>query len=480
MSPKTTLLGGVKRIHIIGIGGTLMGAFAAYLKRQGLFVTGSDQNVYPPMSDVLKEAGIELFHGYAADNILGQTTRPDLVVVGNVVQSTNQEVRAAVDGGYGCCSLPEAMELFFLEDTHNIVVAGTHGKTTTSSMIAHVLTSFGKRPSYFIGGVSNDLPFGFNVSDNSHMGGYFVLEGDEYDTSFWDKGPKFNHYLPNDVLLTSVEFDHADIFADLEAVKCAFRMLLTKIRGGRLVACHDYPAVRELVSGSTVDLITYGTEESSSARFKIANLRTENDKSVFDVIDSGKKVEQIKLCIAGRHNAANALASWIECTELGLDSARVVSALGEFSGVKRRQEVKAVVKGITVIDDFAHHPTAVRETLAALRQRYASARIIAVFEPRSATSRRKIFQQEYVKAFLSADAVFVSSPYDQSKIPDAERFSSRQLVENLVARGKQAASFQQVNDGVREVSNLARSGDVIVVLSNGGFGGFIEKIISKF
>lgn len=236
----------LRHVHIIGVCGTLMGAFAAYLKRRGLEVTGSDQNVYPPMSDVLEKAGVRLFNGYSANNLAQLGSRPDLVVIGNVIPASNPEASAAIEGGYAYSSLPEAMETLMLRETRNLVVAGTHGKTTTSSMLAHVLAKAGRDPSYFIGGVSHDLPFSFQVTSTSE-GQLFVLEGDEYDTAFWDKVPKFNHYLPNDVLLTSVEFDHADIYADLAAVVRAFEGLMDRIRpGGRLIACWDYATVREL------------------------------------------------------------------------------------------------------------------------------------------------------------------------------------------------------------------------------------------
>jgi UDP-N-acetylmuramate: L-alanyl-gamma-D-glutamyl-meso-diaminopimelate ligase len=257
----------LKHVHIIGVCGTLMGAFAAYLKRCGLDVTGSDQNVYPPMSDVLEKAGVRLFNGYSAENLSRLGSRPDLIVIGNVIPAVNPEARAAIDGGYTYSSLPEAMENLMLRESRNLVVAGTHGKTTTSCMLAHVLAKAGKAPSYFIGGVSQDLPFSFQVTE-AGPNPLFVLEGDEYDTAFWDKVPKFNHYLPNDVILTSVEFDHADIYADLPAVVRAFDGLMTRIRPeGRLIACWDYSTVRELAKKTTVPVISYGISRESGARF---------------------------------------------------------------------------------------------------------------------------------------------------------------------------------------------------------------------
>lgn len=481
-SQKLPSFDSLKHVHIIGVCGTLMGAFAAYLKRQGLEVTGSDQNVYPPMSDVLAKAGVRLFSGYRAENLSEMRVRPDLVVIGNVIQAINPEARAAIDGGYAYTSLPEAMEHLMLQKTRNLLAAGTHGKTTTSSMLAHVLNFCGEDPSYFIGGVPTDLPFSFNVT-RVDAGRPFVLEGDEYDTAFWDKVPKFNHYLPDDVILTSVEFDHADIYKDLDAVKSAFRGLVKRIRsGGRLIACTDYSAVVELIgeAAPAVKVMTYGREKSigGEEHYRVEGLKSVSGVLSFQVTLGGVLQESLELQMPGEHNALNALAVWIECRELGLDSAKIKQALGTFRGVKRRQEVRGEVRGVLVIDDFAHHPTAVRETLQALKAKYDGRRLVAVFEPRSATSRRKIFQEEYARAFGAAEAVFIATPYDQSKIPAADQFSTTQLVDDMRKRGSNASEFLKVDDGVQSVASAARAGDVVAVLSNGGFEGFIPKLLS--
>ncbi|HLD99646.1 MAG TPA: UDP-N-acetylmuramate--L-alanine ligase [Bdellovibrionota bacterium] len=467
----------IKRVHIIGVCGTLMGAFAAYLKRRGIEVSGSDQNVYPPMSDVLSEAGVHLYLGYKPENILEMKFRPDLVVIGNVIPRVNPEARAAIDGGYAYTSLPEAMEQLLLPLTRNLVVSGTHGKTTTSSMLAHVLVACGKDPSYFIGGVSKDLPFSFHVSDLAR-GKLFVLEGDEYDTAFWDKVPKFNHYLPDHAVLTSVEYDHADIYPDFASVIRAFEGLVSRIRpGGHLIACFDFPVIQELAAKAKVPVISYGTDPRSGARFTPGRFRMDGELTRFDVLDQGIARDEISLRIPGRHNVLNALAVWIECRELGLPRQDVVAGLASFQGVKRRQEVRGEVGGVTVIDDFAHHPTAVRETLRALRLKYSGRRLIAVFEPRSATSRRKIFQSEYGQAFQEADQIFISNPYDQSKIPADEQFSSEQLVEDLRRTGKTAILMDTVESGVLKCAAVCHAGDIVAVLSNGGFGGFIPKLL---
>ncbi len=484
-------LSSLKTVHIIGVGGTLMGAFASYLQRRGIRVSGSDQNVYPPMSDVLKAAGVQLFNGYKSENLQALAVRPDLVVIGNVIRADNPEARFAIDRGYVYTSLPEAMERLLLLKTRNLVVAGTHGKTTTSSLLAHVLTECRQDPSYFIGGVSQDLPqsfylsesgFGVERSGSERSRGYFVLEGDEYDTAFWDKVPKFNHYLPDDVILTSVEFDHADIYADLAAVVRAFEGLVARIRpGGRLISCSDYSTVQELALQAKVPVLSYGTRLDGSARFTAQNVKVIDGWTSFEIFDSenqrGGPVDELSLQISGTHNVLNALAVWIQTRELGLDQRAVSAAFRSFRGVKRRQEVRGEPQGVLVIDDFAHHPTAVRETLRGLRSKYPGRRLITVFEPRSATSRRKVFQKDYGEAFEVSDLVWISSPFDQSRIALEDQFSSQALVDDLIKSGKSANLFQSVDAGVSEVVKIARKGDLIAVLSNGGFDGFISKLL---
>lgn len=483
VTKKLPALNSLKKVHVIGVCGTLMAPFAAFLKRRGIEVTGSDENIYPPMSDVLKGAGIELFSGYQAENLLQMSSQPDLVIIGNVIRSVNPEARAAIDGGYAYTSLPEAMELLLLEKTRNLVVAGTHGKTTTSSLLAHTLASCEKDPSFFIGGVSLDLPFSFHVSSLT-SGSFFVLEGDEYDTAFWDKVPKFNHYLPDHVILTSVEFDHADIYADFNAVKNAFYGLLERIRkDGRLIACFDYPAVSELVRSANwsypIEVVSYGSVPECGARFTPGRIVTETDRTRFEILEHGIVVDELSISLSGKHNVLNALAVWIECQRLGLDPDQVRGALGKFRGVKRRQEIRGEIEGVLVIDDFAHHPTAVRETLRALRLRYPSRRLIAVFEPRSATSRRKIFQQEYALAFNEADVIFIAKPFDQSRIPEESQFSSAQLVEDLKMNQKDVVLMESVDQGVESIIEQSKSGDLVAVLSNGGFDGLIGKLLTR-
>lgn len=471
----------VRQVHIVGVCGTLMGAFAAFLRRQGIQVTGSDHNVYPPMSDVLREAGVHLLQGYSAQNLSSLGVRPDLVVIGNVISADNPEAQAVMQSELPYSSLPEAMEHLFLRETRNLVVAGTHGKTTTASMLAHVLRSAGLDPNFFIGGVAQDLPHSFHLSSLT-KGHFFVLEGDEYDTAFWDKVPKFNHYLPSDVILTSVEYDHADIYPDFESVKKAFQGLIARIRsGGRLVACVDDPVVAELcrTKADETMLFTYGSQMEIRAQILPHLIRFEGSKTFFSVQENQKPIAELELQVPGKHNVLNALAVWILTRELGLQADLVQKALANFRGVKRRQEMVGWIGGVRVIDDFAHHPTAVCETIKALKNQYPAQRILVVFEPRSATSRRKVFQKAYEQAFQEAHAAFISTPFDQSRIPEQERFSSDELVKALQFHGKEAFLFQDTEIGVAQVSEYCRPGDVVAVLSNGGFGGFINRLLES-
>ncbi len=474
----------LKHVHVVGVCGTLMGAFAAFLRRRGIEVTGSDQNVYPPMSDVLSQAGVKLQNGYRAENLMALGRKPDLVVIGNVIRSDNPEAVEARSGGYAYTSLPEAMEKLLLPKTRNIVVAGTHGKTTTSSMMAFVLHHVGRKPSYFIGGVLQDLPHSFHV-ESTEAGRPFVLEGDEYDTAFWDKVPKFNHYLPDDVIFTSMEYDHADIYPDFAAVKRAFDGLLSRIRpGGSLILCQDYESMVGLEKKSPVPVITYASGRNAHGRnadYQLGEIQTTPEGLLrFGILKRGSAtpVETLELQVPGAHNALNAMAVWILATRMGIPSAQVREALASFRGVKRRQEERGERRGVLVIDDFAHHPTAVRETLQALKKRYAGRRLIAVFEPRSATSRRKVFQHEYAEAFREAGATFIAQPYDTSRIVADDQFSSDQLVKDLTDGGAQAWVMGSVESGVKQVAEFAARGDVVAVLSNGGFGGFIQRLLA--
>lgn len=470
-----------QRIHIVGVAGTLMGAFASYLKRAGYDVTGSDQNIYPPMSHILRDSGIQTFQGYSAENI--RLARPDMVVIGNVVRRDNPEAEAVRASNIPFRSLPEFMEHEWLDSRHNIVVTGTHGKTTTTSMIAYLLRELGADPSFFIGGVTHDLPHSFHVSEK---GKEFVIEGDEYDTAFWDKVPKFIHYKPDTAICTSIEFDHADIYTDLAAVESAFRLLLERIRpGGCFVLNDSFPSIDRVFSETKFPVIRYGFSKMSE--YYITNYRVSpgGDSFLFDIMagpgneeaPSGSQIVTLEQSSPGEYNAANALAACIAVRKRGHSWSQISKILLGFQGIKRRQEVRGEVQGRRVIDDFAHHPTAVEQTARALREKYPDGRLCIVFEPRSATSRRKIFQQRYAESFGAADMVYIASPFDQSRIDPSQQFSSDELVKDLQKNGKKAESFLSVDALIPVLIENTIPGDTIAVFSNGGFDGLIDKLL---
>lgn len=463
-------------IHLIGICGTAMASLAGLLKSQGYKITGSDQNVYPPMSTQLQALGIEIQQGYRKENL---TPRPDLVIVGNVITRANEEAKALLESDIPYTSLPKAMGEFAIGGRECIVIAGTHGKTTTTSMMSFVADSCGHQPGFMIGGIPENYGLSFRVARDN----YFIIEGDEYDTAFFDKVPKFIHYKPKYVILTSVEFDHADIYADLEAVKSAFRRLIDLIPAdGILVACSDNDNVRELMKNAKCRVVTYGAQP---ADYQVVERAQISGRSHFAVAYKGQKIVDVALKQPGEHNALNAVAVLALARELKWNVNQALQGLTNFKGVKRRQQVLGSPGGVTVIEDFAHHPTAVSVTLKAVREQYinvatsgAKPRLFALFEPRSATSRRKVFQKDYVSAFQQADFIFVAKPFDQSKIAEAERFSSEELVKDIAAGGKDAREFAASDDIVAAVKAEARKGDVVLVMSNGAFDGIYQKLLS--
>lgn len=472
----------LRKVHILGISGTLMGAFASYLRKKGIEVTGSDEHNYPPMSEILASEGIRVNMGYHAVNLNNLGVGPDLVIVGNVIRADNPEMRAVIAQGLPIASLPEAMEKLLLQKTKNLVVTGTHGKTTTSTLLVYTLKWAGREPNYFFGGISKDLKNNFYVK-NTDAGNVFVLEGDEYDTAFWDKVPKFNHYLPDHVILTSLEYDHADIYPDLEAIKKAFDGLLSRIRpGGIVVSYWDDPVIRDVVRRNTfgerqIKLITYGRSKKSEADYWIGECGFTGNEFEFEIQSNSKgTLNKVKIRLPGIHNALNALAVWIQCLELGIDPEIIKNGFQKFQGVKRRQEHKLTHREITLIDDFAHHPTAVRETLLALKMQFPKHRMIVVYEPRSATSRRKVFQKDYESALSIADILWIAQPFDQTRIAASDWFSSEVLAKGLLDLGKTARLLGDVKTGAKEIVQSARPKDVIVVLSNGDFGGMVNLL----
>ncbi len=460
-----------RHIHVMGVCGTGMGALAGMLKEAGYRVTGSDADVYPPMSDFLAASGIAVAEGYRAENL---EPRPDLVVVGNVITAGNPEAHGLAAAAIPYVSMPQALNRFFIGEKISLVVAGTHGKTTTSSLLATMLDGAGLSTGFMIGGLVKAFGRNYNIGCSA----YFVIEGDEYDTAFFDKEPKFLHYRPEIAILTSIEFDHADIYTDLEAVKKSFRKLVAIMPShGCLVACYDDPVVREVVAGASCRVITYGGTDG--ADWQLNSLEITPSGTHFEVTKEGKEFGRFTSVMPGRHNGLNALAVIVVLDRIGLPADIIAAQLCRFQGVRRRQEVRGVVHGITVIDDFAHHPTSVRETLAALRSAYAGQRLVVVFEPRTNTSRRNVFQQDYAASFDHADIALVKEQETLANISEEERFSCRKLVEDLQQKDIEALYFPGTDDILDYLRQQAHSGDVIAILSNGGFDNIHTRLLEN-
>jgi UDP-N-acetylmuramate: L-alanyl-gamma-D-glutamyl-meso-diaminopimelate ligase len=466
---KNSIPENVKTIHLIAICGTAMGALACMLKELGYTVTGSDQKVYPPMSDFLIKKGITLIEGFDPANLDGC---PDLVVVGNAVKKDNPEAQALFEKGLNFCSMPQAVNHFLAKGKKTLVVAGTHGKTTTSSLLAWVLHEAGLDPSYLIGGILKNFDANYRIGN----GPYLVLEGDEYDTAFFDKGPKFMHYSPHTTILTSVEFDHADIFSDLDHVKRAFEAFVDKHGSDSMIIAHDSdPNIDSIVCSKTVPVQRYGIEENSI--WRMTNVRIDPPWNRMDVHLGKDMFGTFDSRLPGSHNLLNILSVVAATHRLGIDPATINRALGTFLSVKRRQEIRGVKRGITVMDDFAHHPTAVRETIKAVKPFYPEGRLIAVFEPRTNSSMRNVFQTVYPPSFSDADMVLIRKPPLLDKIPENERFSSERLVEDLKSRGVDAYYFETTEGIIDYLKVTAKSGDLVMVMSNGGFDRIHERLL---
>jgi UDP-N-acetylmuramate: L-alanyl-gamma-D-glutamyl-meso-diaminopimelate ligase len=461
----------IQHIHLMGICGTGMGSLAGMLKEQGYHITGSDQAVYPPMSTFLANLGIEVKQGYGPENLV---PCPDLVIVGNVITQVNPEAQELLRLGLPFLSLPQALARLFLKDKISLVITGTHGKTTTSSLLASILDQAGLSPGFMIGGILNRYERNYQIG----RGPYFVIEGDEYDTAFFDKGPKFLHYQPRYAVLTSIEFDHADIYADITAIQKAFAHFLAIIpQDGLLVAYGADPRIQEILSKASCPVETYGLE--SDWDWHLEGLTSSEQGSRFKVFHRNEYVYTFDSPLAGRHNALNFLSLLPLLIRLGLTPEAVAKGLAGFQGVHRRQEVRGIRAGVTVIDDFAHHPTAVRETLQAIRAQYPGKRLIAVFEPRTNTSRRKVFQKDYVSAFIGADHILIREAPGLEKIPEEERFSSAQLVDDLKASGQKADFSPDTDEILQTLSRELQAGDVVLIMSNGGFDNIHERLLDS-
>jgi UDP-N-acetylmuramate: L-alanyl-gamma-D-glutamyl-meso-diaminopimelate ligase len=467
-----------KHIHMIGICGTAMASLAGMLKQRGFRVTGSDAAAYPPMSDFLRQLGISLAQPFDAHHL---EPRPDLVVVGNAISRGNVELEQVLDHRLPFCSLPQLLHEEFLRGKEVLVVAGTHGKTTTTSMLAWIFHCAGLQPSFLIGGIAENFGSSFHLGRGRH----FILEGDEYDTAFFDKGPKFLHYFPDSVILTSVEFDHADIYKDLDAVETAFKRLVNLIpRRGCIVAFDG--SVGEATGSASLErclaktfcpVERYGG--GASSQWRVTNLRLEPGRTVWSVLHEGSPWADFEFALAGEYNVWNATAAAALAAACDISKDEIAAALKTFKSVKRRLEVKAQVNGITVIDDFAHHPTAIAGTLKALRARYAGARLWAILEPRSNTLRRRVLQSDLARSLALADEVVVAGVFRSEAVPENERLELTELAVEIQRNGRRARLLADADAIVETVAPEMRSGDVVAILSNGGFGGIYEKLPAR-
>jgi UDP-N-acetylmuramate: L-alanyl-gamma-D-glutamyl-meso-diaminopimelate ligase len=461
----------VKRVHLVGVAGTGMGAFAGMLKAAGYAVTGSDENVYPPMSDMLREWGIEVFTPYAPENL--DRAKPDLVIIGNVIRRVNPEATAVRDRTLPQMSFPAAFGSLILANKHSVVVVGTHGKTTTSALLAHVLTDAGLDPTFLVGGVTLNYGGNFRLGRGKHV----VVEGDEYDTAYFDKGPKFLHYRARTAILTSIEFDHADIFRDMPHYESVFESFCqTMPEDGFLAVSASYPRAIEIARRtSKAKIVTYAV--NGKADYRADDERFSAEGARFRMFTGKGKAKELVLPMSGYHNVENAAGVYAVARSLGLSHDKIAHGFATFQGVKRRQEIRGEPGGVLVIDDFAHHPTAVRETIEAIRERYPERRLWAVFEPRSNTSRRNIHQKEYAASFGGADLATLREPEPHDKVPANEQLQVDKVVQDLNAQGITADSSPDVDELVRRVSANAAENDVILVMSNGAFGGFIRSLL---
>jgi UDP-N-acetylmuramate: L-alanyl-gamma-D-glutamyl-meso-diaminopimelate ligase len=470
-----------RHVHFIAIGGTGMGSLAGLLKARGWTVTGSDEGLYPPMSTALERWSISVSEGFSPDNFCDSAGNvlPDLFVIGNAVHPDNAEAIAAIDSGVAYQSFSDALYELAMADRHSVVVSGTHGKTTTTNLTAYLLEATGRDPSLLVGGISLD----FDGSFREGAGAHFVVEGDEYDTAFFDKTPKFIHYHPRTLILTSVEFDHADIYRDLEHVKSVFRDLVRGMPAdGTVVAAWAHDDVRDVLTHAPCRVIRYAIEPCEGAAWLAREPVSTEQGTRFELEVEGARPVIVQVPFHGDFNVENALAALAAVTSLGVPLADAVAVLRDVKGVKRRQEIRGEQSGVVVIDDFAHHPTAVRGSIEALRARYPGRRLLAVFEPRTNTSRRRVFQDDYARAFDAADRAFVyevpDEPVYSATGEVTELFSSADLCEALAGRGVPARAFASVDEIVKGVVADATPGDVVLVMSNGGFDGIWEKLLA--
>lgn len=448
-----------------------MASLAGMLAESGCQVTGSDKDVYPPASELLRAAKIEWKKGFREENL---DPRPDWVVIGNALSRGNPEVEAVLDHKISYRSLPQVIEDRFLPDHHVIVVAGTHGKTTTTSMLAWILSSAGRKPDFLVGGVVQDFGSSYGLGGGED----FVIEGDEYDSAFFDKAPKFLHYHPDDLIITSLEYDHADIYPDLAAIELQFERLVDLMpRRGRIAIWGESDSVREVAAGACCPVESYGF--APGCDWKASEMEFSEQATRFRVSHRGRKVGTFEMRLAGRHNIANALAAIAIATGRGVSVSDIAKALGEFRGVRRRLEVRAERNGILVVDDFGHHPTAIRETIAAARLRWPGRRVWAVFEPRSNTMRRNLLEHELSDALATADAAVLGPVNRPHLLSDEQRLNPARVVARIERAGHFARSFDSADRIAKFMGAEAKPGDLVLILSNGSFDGLCDKLVKN-
>ncbi|HWN58989.1 MAG TPA: Mur ligase family protein [Methylomirabilota bacterium] len=461
-----------KRVHLIGVGGTAMAALAGMLSDRGLTVTGSDNQLYEPTASLLRNSRVKVIAGFAPANL---SPPPDLAVVGNVIMRNNPEAVALLDSPIPYLSMPEALWHFFLKDRRVLMVAGTHGKTTSTAMMAHVLHAAGRDPSMLVGGVANDFGSNYRIG----AGPDFVIEGDEYDTAFFDKGPKFLHYHAHGAIITAVEFDHADIYRDLDHVKASFRALVDQLDSSRVLAvCADFPHAVEVSANARAQRLSYGLREGE---FRATDITMGADGARFSITRAGKRiVESIHLPMGGRMNVANALGVYVLLSAFGVSDPEISDGFKSFTGVVRRQQVIGEANGVTVVDDFAHHPTAIGVTLEAIAERFPGRRILAAFEPRSNTARRNVFQDAFAAAFDRASRVYLGPVYfkENDPIPPDQRLATETLASTISARGPIALACDSNDQILERMLSDARPSDVALFMSNGPFDGLKDRFLA--
>lgn len=464
-----------KHIHIIGIAGSAMSPLAGMLKESGYHVTGSDTGVYPPASTFLDKLGITYNHSFDAAHL---QPRPDLVIVANIIARGNQELEETLEKKIAYRSLPETLEEIFLPGKHSIVVSGTHGKTTTTAMLAWIFHVAGKQPTFLVGGVAENFGKSYGLGDGSEM----ILEGDEYETAFWDRGPKFFHYHPDDLIITSLEFDHADIYRDFETYQLAFKRLVNLVpRNGRVVIWGDAqdsgPALRAAAEKAFCPVHTYGFSKENE--WVASEPLAAEDGMHFEVFHSGKSFGKFHLAASGKHNVLNALAAIVVAQGRGISSAEIREALKSFKSVKRRLDVKGEFGGILVVDDFAHHPTAVRATIAAARGRWPGRRLWAILEPRSNSMRRKVFQDALPQALATGDKVILGGVHNAAQLGDETRLNPETVAEDVRKLGVDARVFHGAEAITEHLVSHGKSGDLFLIMSNGSFDGLCQKLTDK-